>query len=51
MKGKLIWSIKQLLPLKYESTYRTHDNGEEVYMNTTWRMWLGKPFNICHERV
>lgn len=49
----LTWLIRQLLPLKYESTYRvTDDNdGEFIRMHTTWRMWFGKPFNIHHELV
>ena len=51
-KERMIWSIKQLLPFKYESTYRVHDDdGEWVSMYSTWRMWLGKPFNIHHEQV
>ncbi len=36
--GKLVWSVKQLLPLKYKSHY----SGKPV----EWRMWFGKCFNI-----
>ena len=44
------WLVKQTLPFKYESTYRTEDeHGEPIRMHSTWRMWLGKPFNIHHE--
>lgn len=50
--ANLTWYLKQLLPFKYESTYRTTDeNGECVRMHSTWRMWFGKSFNINHEVV
>ena len=41
--------LKQLLPFKYETICRiTDDSGENELIRTkvTWRMWLGKPFNI-----
>lgn len=40
------WSLKQLLPLKYHTVYRT---GDEMYLNDeTWRMWFGRVF--AHQR-
>lgn len=40
--NKLIWALKQLLPLTYRSFYteagRTHF--------CVWRMWLGRCFDI-----
>lgn len=48
----ITWIIKQLLPLKYESTYRTVDEKDKpVKMHSTWRMWFGQPFNIVHEVI
>jgi len=48
----LVWYIKQLLPLRYESTYRTEDDdGECIRMHSTWRMWFGQAFNIHHEII
>ena len=50
--ANITWYLKQLLPFKYESTYRTvNDYDEEVHMHSTWRMWLGKPFHIHHEII
>ena len=46
------WLLKQLLPLRYESTYRTlDDDGHYVRMHSTWRMWFGKSFNIHQEVI
>lgn len=44
---KLIWMIKQLFPLRYESTYLE----EGVVMHTTWKMWMGKCYDIVTERA
>lgn len=44
---KLIWSVKQLLPLKYETNY----SNNEGKFNCVWRMWFGKPFNIIHTKL
>lgn len=43
----MIWLLKQLLPLKYETVYR-NDNDEKIFCS--WRMWFGKSFNI-HEFI
>lgn len=42
-KDKMVWCIKQLLPLKYK-TYYIQDSAVHYY--TEWRMWFGKCFNI-----
>lgn len=43
--NKLLFYIKQLLPMKYHSKYRLQ-NGEKKL--TVWRQWFGKPFDIQH---
>lgn len=48
-KSKLIWILKQILPLKYESIYTEIETNTKLH--STWRMWLGKPFNIRHENL
>jgi hypothetical protein len=40
---KIIWYFKQALPLKYELNWKTSRSEK---MNTVWRMWLGRCFNI-----
>ena len=40
--GKLIWCLKQLLPLTYRTTYV--QNGKSHF--TVWNMWFGKCFNV-----
>ena len=40
--NKLIWLIKQLLPLRYDSTFTECG----VRQLCTWRMWLGWCFDI-----
>jgi hypothetical protein len=42
MKQRLIWYIKQLLPLKYDTVFREN----EVKKLCIWHMWLGRCFNI-----
>lgn len=41
--NKLMYYIKQLLPLKYHSKYRVQNGSTEL---TIWTQWFGKPFNI-----
>ena len=38
----MAWYLKQLLPLRYHTTYRLA-TGERRY--ATWRMWLGRCFD------
>jgi hypothetical protein len=41
--NKIIWYIKQLLPL----TYRTHYHDERGFRHfCVWNMWFGRSFNI-----
>jgi hypothetical protein len=42
---KIIWGIKQLLPL----TYRSHFTRGKKKIFSVWRMWFGKVFD--HEEV
>lgn len=42
------WLLKQLLPLKYETVYRNSE-GERFFCS--WRMWLGKAFEINHVKI
>ena len=39
---RLKWYLKQLLPLKYDTTFT--ENG--VRRLSIWRMWLGRCFDI-----
>lgn len=39
---KIIFYVKQLLPLKYYSKYRVQNTKELAI----WTQWFGKPFNI-----
>lgn len=39
---KILFIIKQLLPLTYYTKYRVQDNKELAI----WTQWFGKPFNI-----
>lgn len=53
MLSKILFVLKQLLPLKYETITRVTDdsgNNELIRLKTTWRMWFFKPFHIkTHE--
>jgi len=44
---KAIWYIKQILPLKYKSTF-TRD-GQRIH--STWRMWFGRCFAVVETVV
>ena len=41
--SKIIWHIKQLLPLTYWTIY-SDDKGKHFVI---WRMWLGRSFSIA----
>jgi len=41
------WYFKQLLPLRYESTYT--EGGQRK--RSTWRMWMGRCFDIVTHPV
>ena len=40
---KIIYILKQLLPLTYYSMYRVQNGVRELAI---WTQWFGKPFNI-----
>lgn len=42
MLNKILWALKQLLPLKYHTTYG-RDGAQYV---SVWRMWFGRCFSI-----
>jgi hypothetical protein len=44
---RIKWYIKQLLPLKYESTFRE----KGVMKHCVWRMWFGRCFDILEREV
>lgn len=39
---RIKWCVKQLLPLRYESTYT---EGSKRWL-TIWRMWFGRCFSV-----
>lgn len=41
--NKLIYYVKQLLPLKYYSKYKVQNGRKEF---AVWTQWFGKPFHI-----
>jgi hypothetical protein len=41
-KSRLVWYLKQLLPLTYWTTYI--EDGQRRFC--IWRMWLGRSFQI-----
>ena len=43
MKNKIIYLVKQLLPLTYHSKYRVQNGSKEIAI---WTQWFGKPFNV-----
>ena len=40
---RVIWYMKQLLPLRYETIYG--GTGGKRYLSI-WRMWFGRCFNV-----
>lgn len=40
---KIIYTLKQLLPLTYYSKYKVQNGSKELAI---WTQWFGKPFNI-----
>jgi hypothetical protein len=42
-KSRLVWLVRQLLPLEYRTRY-TDGDGQRHFC--VWRMWLGRPFSI-----
>ena len=48
MMKKLVWMMKQLLPLSYATQYRTENNLQHVCL---WKMWLGGCYQVRHYEV
>lgn len=46
---RLRWYVRQLLPLRYESTYIARGLRGDYQERCTWRMWFGRCFQV--ERV
>lgn len=40
---KIVYYLKQLLPLTYYSKYKVQNGVKELAI---WTQWFGKPFNI-----
>ena len=38
----VVWRLRQLLPFKYKAQYS--EDGRDY--SVTWRMWLGRCFNV-----
>ena len=45
--NRLIWYVKQLFKLQYFSQY---SSGENKYV-CTWRMWLGKCYDVNEYQI
>lgn len=43
--SKLIWTLRQALPLTYRTRYRDADGNPHF---AVWRMWFGRPFAVEH---
>ncbi len=41
--GKIVWTIKQLMPLTYRSHYGDSEGRRHF---TVWRMWFGRCFDV-----
>lgn len=40
---KLVWYLKQILPLRYETVYR---DSKGIKRHTVYNMWFGRCYNI-----
>ena len=52
----VIWYLKQLLPLRYESEFIEHIEDSESAEGgqptlCIWRMWMGRCFNVRYWRL
>jgi len=43
LRDRVLWYLKQLLPLTYRTNYTDEDGS---YHYTVWNMWFGRCFNI-----
>ena len=50
---KIRWYLRQVLPLKYSSTYHMTDHPafEDGQYHSEWRMWMGRSYNHKMIRV
>lgn len=43
--NKMLFMLKQLLPLTYRSKYKTPDGRKRL---AVWKQWFGKTFDVEH---
>ena len=43
--NRIVWYLRQLLPLTYVSEYIIHVN-EDIKQVCVWKMWMGHSYNI-----
>jgi hypothetical protein len=48
LKVRVVYWLKQLLPLRYETKYRTSDDDK---YKAVWHMWFGKVFACQHTKL
>ena len=46
--NKIKWTLKQLLPLRYQTTYGDVRENKTIPKIAFWKMWFGRCFDI-HE--
>jgi hypothetical protein len=44
--SRLLWCLKQLLPLTYRSHYGEHEEGLVVQRFAVWKMWFGRCYKV-----
>lgn len=44
MKNRIIWHLRQLLPLTYRTQYGNPADDTRHFV--VWRMWLGRCFDV-----
>lgn len=48
MLNKILWYLKQLIPLKYKSFYVDNDN---TFVLCTWIMWFGNCYKVTAKKL
>ena len=43
MRGRIVWHLRQLLPLTYRSRYRDEAGRRHFCV---WKMWMGRCFEV-----
>ena len=46
MYNRVLWGLKQLLPLTYRSHYSEEEEGRSVPHFAVWKMWLGRCYKV-----